>query len=193
VKADVSKEADVQHLVQHTVETFGGLNLAINNAGIEGVPAPTAACTTENWVRTIAVNLTGVWLCMKYQLPHLLAAGGGAIINVSSIAGLKGIAAMPAYVASKHGVVGLTKTTALEYATKNIRVNAVCPAAIDTEMIQRFSKCDQEALAGIHAKQPIGRMGTSEEVAGAIIYLCSDEAKFLTGVVLPVDGGVMAG
>ncbi|MBA2661187.1 MAG: glucose 1-dehydrogenase [Bradymonadaceae bacterium] len=193
VKADVSREADVQHLVERAVEAFGGLHFAVNNAGIEGTPAPTGECSAENWARTLAVNLTGVWLCMKYQLPHLLAAGGGAIINVSSIAGLKGIAAMPAYTASKHGVVGLTKTAALDYATQNVRVNAICPAAIDTEMIQRFCGGDQQAMAGMHAMQPIGRMGTSEEVADAALFLCTDQARFLTGVILPVDGGVMAG
>lgn len=193
IKADVAKESEVQHLVEETIESFGKLHFAFNNAGIEGQPAPTTDCTTENWVRTIAINLTGTWLCMKYQLPHILDAGGGAIINMASIAGLKGIANMPAYTASKHGVVGLTKTAALEYAKKNVRINVVCPAAIDTEMIQRFSGGDPEALAGMHAMQPIGRMGTPQEVADAVLFLCSDEARFLTGVVLPIDGGTMAG
>lgn len=193
IKADVSKESEVQHLIEETIENFGKLNFAFNNAGIEGQPAPTGECTTENWVRTIAINLTGTWLCMKYELPHILDAGGGAIINMASIAGLKGIGAMPAYTASKHGVVGLTKTAALDYAKKNVRINVVCPAAIDTEMVQRFSGGDPEALAGMHAMQPIGRMGTPQEVADAVIFLCSDEARFLTGVVLPIDGGTMAG
>jgi NAD(P)-dependent dehydrogenase (short-subunit alcohol dehydrogenase family) len=193
IKADVSKEAQVQHLIEETIERFGGLNFAFNNAGIEGQPAPTMDCTTENWVRTLAINLTGTWLCMKYQLPHLLDAGGGVIVNMASVAGLKGFANLPAYVASKHGVVGLTKAAALDYAQKNVRVNVVCPAAIDTEMIQRFSGGNPEALAGMHAMQPVGRMGTPEEVADAVLFLCSEQARFLTGVVLPIDGGLMAG
>lgn len=191
--ADVSDAGQVRALLAATVETFGGLDFAINNAGIEGKPAPTTECSDANWERTLAVNLTGAWYCMREEIPALRARGGGVIVNVSSIAGLKGFPNLPAYVASKHGLVGLTKSAALELAREGIRVNAVCPAAIDTEMIHRFAGDDPQVLAGLHAMQPVGRMGTSEEVADAILYLCTDGARFLTGVILPVDGGVMAG
>jgi NAD(P)-dependent dehydrogenase (short-subunit alcohol dehydrogenase family) len=193
VSADVSDPAAVGALFDAIEARHGRLDFACNNAGIEGTPARTEACTFENWDRTLAINLSGVWYCMRRQIPLMEKGGGGVIINVSSIAGLKGIDGLPAYVASKHGLVGLTKAAALETAKRNIRVNAICPAAIDTEMIQRFSGGDPEALAGMHAMQPIGRMGTPGETADAVLMLCADESRFLTGVVLPVDGGVMAG
>jgi NAD(P)-dependent dehydrogenase (short-subunit alcohol dehydrogenase family) len=193
ISADVSDPVAVDALFGAIEARHGRLDFACNNAGVEGAPARTEACTFENWERTLAINLSGAWYCMRRQIPLMEKGGGGVIINVSSIAGLKGIDGLPAYVASKHGLVGLTRAAALETAKRNIRVNAICPAAIDTEMIQRFSGGDPEALAGMHAMQPIGRMGTPRETADAVLMLCADESRFLTGVVLPVDGGVMAG
>ncbi len=192
-RCDVSNRDEVAALFNFAREAFGRLDFLINNAGIEGTPARTEHCTFENWDRTLAINLSGSWYAMRHAIPFLEETGGGAIINVSSIAGLKGLDGIPAYVASKHGLVGLTKTAALETAQRGIRVHAICPAAIDTEMIQRFSGGDPEALAGMNAMQPIGRMGTPEEVADATLFLCDDRSSFLTGVIFPVDGGVMAG
>ncbi|CAN5707200.1 SDR family oxidoreductase [soil metagenome] len=193
LSADVADPDAVDALHAAIESRHGRLDFAFNNAGIEGTPARTEACTLENWTRTLAINLSGTWYCMRRQIPLMEKGGGGVIVNMASIAGLKGIDGVPAYVASKHGVIGLTKTAALETANRGIRVNVVCPAAIDTEMIQRFSGGDTEALAGMHAMQPVGRMGTPKEVADAVLALCADESAFLTGVVLAVDGGVMAG
>lgn len=192
VRVDVAIDDEVGDLVIRTVETFGGLDFAFNNAGIEGTPAPTLECTPENWARTIAVNLTGVWSCMRHELPRLLERGGGVIVNCSSVAGLVGFPGIPAYVASKHGVLGLTKTAALEYAQAGIRVNAVCPGVIDTEMVARFTGGDPTATAELVASEPVARMGTAEEVAAAVVWLCSPEASFVTGHALAVDGGFVA-
>ena len=193
ISADVSDAVAVDALFDAIEARFGRLDFACNNAGIEGAPARTESCTHENWNRTLGINLSGAWYCMRREIPLMEKGGGGVIVNVASIAGLKGFDGLPAYVASKHGLVGLTKSAALETAQRGIRVNAICPAAIDTEMIQRFSGGDAEALAGMHAMQPIGRMGTPKETADAVLMLCADESVFLTGVILPVDGGVMAG
>jgi NAD(P)-dependent dehydrogenase (short-subunit alcohol dehydrogenase family) len=186
---DVSEPDDVERMVATTLERFGRLDYAFNNAGIEGTPAPVHEASPDNWHRTIAVNLTSVWLCMRAEIPAMLAGGGGAIVNCSSVAGLVGFPGMSAYVASKHGVVGLTKTAALEYATEGIRVNAVCPGVIATEMIDRFTQGSDEALANLTASEPMGRLGTSEEIASAVLWLCSDGASFTTGQALAVDGG----
>jgi NAD(P)-dependent dehydrogenase (short-subunit alcohol dehydrogenase family) len=192
VKADVSKAADVEALVNKTVEVYGRLDYAHNNAGIEGTMASTTDCAEENWDRTIAVNLKGVWLCSKYEIPIMLKQGGGAIVNTASIAGLVGSAGLPAYVASKHGVVGLTRATALEYAKSGIRVNAVCPGAIRTPMIERIVAENPQLGAQMDTMHPIGRMGKPEEVAAAVVWLCSDAASFVTGHAMAVDGALVA-
>jgi NAD(P)-dependent dehydrogenase (short-subunit alcohol dehydrogenase family) len=189
VEADVADDAAVGALVGYTVQRFGGLDIACNNAGIEGTPATTDACTRENWDHIIAVNLTGVWSCMRHELPAMLARGGGSIVNIASVAGLVGFANAPAYVASKHGVVGLTKTAALEYAERGVRVNAVCPGVIRTEMIERFTGGSAEAEAAMVAMEPVGRLGVPEEVADAVLWLAADGASFVTGQAIAVDGG----
>ena len=189
VPCDVSDEASVRSLFETVVDRFGGLDFAYNNAGIEGTMAPTAECTVEEWHRTLAVNLTGVWLCMRHEIPLLLERGGGSIVNCASVAGLVGFASAPAYVASKHGVVGLTKTAALDYAANGIRVNAVCPGVIDTEMIERATH-DQPGMAeALVQMEPVGRLGQPEEIADAVVWLCSDRSSFVTGQAIAVDGG----
>ena len=192
VAADVSKAADVKSLVAATIEKFGRVDCAFNNAGIEGESAPTADCSEENWDRVLSINLRGIWLCMKHEIPQMLGQGSGAIVNMSSIAGVVGFGGLPAYVASKHGVVGLTKTAALEYATQGIRINAVCPGVIHTEMIDRITGADPAMVAQFTEMEPVKRMGTSEEVAAAVLWLCSDAASFVTGHTLVVDGGAVA-
>lgn len=192
VKADVSKKGDVKDLIDEVVKTYGRLDCAHNNAGIEGAMGPCGECTEENWDKTIAINLTGVFLCSKYEIAQMLKQGGGAIVNTASVAGLVGFAGLPAYCASKGGVVQLTKTMALEYATANIRVNAVCPGVIKTEMIDRITGGDPEAEKQFASLEPVGRMGKPEEIADAVVYLCSDEASFVTGVAFPVDGAFVA-
>jgi NAD(P)-dependent dehydrogenase (short-subunit alcohol dehydrogenase family) len=191
-RTDVSQRAEVEALVRQTVETYGRVDCAHNNAGIEGDMAPTADCTEANWDRTIAINLKGVWLCMRYEIPQMLEQGSGVIVNTSSVAGLVGFVNLPAYVATKHGVAGLTRTAALEYAQQGIRVNAVCPGVIHTPMIDRIVGGDAEAEAQFTALEPVGRMGSPAEVAQAVVWLCSDAASFVTGVAMPVDGGFVA-
>jgi NAD(P)-dependent dehydrogenase (short-subunit alcohol dehydrogenase family) len=192
VGCDVSRPVDVERMVRHAVERFGRIDYAFNNAGTEGVPAPTAECSEENWDRTVAIDLKGTWLCMKHEIPQMLKQGGGAIVNCSSIAGLVGFPNLPAYVASKHGVIGLTKTAALEYAKKNIRVNAVCPGVIHTPMVDRFVGGNAKAIETLTASEPIGRMGEPSEIADAVVYLCSSRASFVTGLAMQVDGGWVA-
>ncbi|HVX50394.1 MAG TPA: SDR family oxidoreductase [Chitinophagaceae bacterium] len=189
LQCEVSKPADVTELTDKIFSTYGRLDFAFNNAGIEGVSAVTHECTQENWERTLSVNLTGVWLCMKHELMHMLKAGKGAIVNCASVAGLVGFAGLPAYVASKHAIVGLTKTAALEYARLGIRVNAVCPGVIKTAMIDRITGKDKVAEQKFASMEPIGRFGEPSEVAEAVMWLCSDAASFVTGVAMPVDGG----
>lgn len=192
IRCDMLEERDIEAAVRCAREECGALHIAFNNAGVEGEAAPTADCTNANWERVIGVNLRGVWLCMKYEIPAMLEAGGGAIINCSSIAGLVGFPNIPAYVASKHGVIGLTRTAALEYATRNIRVNAVCPGVIQTPMIDRFVKGDEKARAELAAGEPIGRVGQPEEIASAVLWLAGAGASFTTGHALAVDGGWVA-
>jgi len=192
VKTDVSKAAEVEALVATAVQTYGRLDCAFNNAGVEGKLATTVDCTDEIWDRTIGVNLKGVWLCMKAEIPLMLKQGGGAIVNTASAAGLVGVGMMPAYVASKHGVVGLTKTAALEYAKSGIRVNAVCPGGIQTPMLERAIQMMPQLGEAAIAMEPVGRLGKPEEIAEAVIWLCSDAASFVTGHAMAVDGGMVA-
>jgi NAD(P)-dependent dehydrogenase (short-subunit alcohol dehydrogenase family) len=193
VKGDVSKTADVQLMVQASVEKFGRLDVAFNNAGIEGKWIPIVEQTEQDWDRTIDINLKGVWLCLKYEIQQMLKqGGGGAIVNMSSVAGLMGSAGAATYVASKHGVLGLTKTAALEYAKSGIRVNAVCPAVIETPMADRIFG-EPEVNKRVMALHPIGRFGTAMEVAEAVLWMCSDRASFMTGQSLVLDGGLLAG
>src|SRR5437870_10843666 len=192
VRTDVSQAVEVQALITKAVETYGRLDCAHNNAGISGGGrALTAEYAEEMWHQVIAVNLTGVWLCMKYEIPQMLSQGSGAIVNTASVAGLIGGRGLAAYVASKHGVIGLTKTAALEYAQQGIRVNCVCPGVIHTPMTARGLD-DPERRAQIIASEPIGRVGTPEEVAEAVAWLCSDAAPLVTGHAMTVDGGYVA-
>lgn len=192
VKCDVSVNSDVKSMVEKTIEKYGRLDYAFNNAGIEGLSGPTADCMEENWDRVINVNLKGVWLCMKHQIPYMLKQGKGAIVNTASVAGLVGFLNIPAYVASKHGMNGLTKAAALEYAKSGIRINAVCPGVIKTPMIDRFTGKNKEVEKHFETMEPVGRLGLPEEVAEAVVWLCSDGASFVTGINMPVDGGWVA-
>jgi NAD(P)-dependent dehydrogenase (short-subunit alcohol dehydrogenase family) len=192
VACDVANEGDINRLIARTMEAFGRLDAAFNNAGIEGEQGETHLCKAENWDRVMSINLRGVWLCMKAEIAQMLAHGGGAIVNCSSIAGLVGFANTPAYTASKHGVIGLTRAAALEYAQRNIRVNAVCPGVIETPMIDRYVAGDPKAREALIASEPIGRIGTPQEIASAVLWLCSPGASFTTGQSLAVDGGWVA-
>ena len=193
VKADVANWEDVEGLVAKAVAEFGRLDCAFNNAGIEGEPALTHKCTEENWNRVLAINLTGVWHCMKAEIAQMLKqGGGGAIVNTSSVAGIAGSVGGPAYVASKHGVAGLAKAAAMEYGKHNIRINAVCPGPIRTPMLGRimeFSKADAQSFA---RSEPLRRLGEPEEIGEAVAFLCSDKASYVTGLPMPVDGGFFA-
>lgn len=192
IKCDVSSEDDVKNLVSKTVEKYGRVDCAFNNAGIEGAQGDTLSCTNENWQRTMEINLKGIWLCMKYEIPEMLKSGGGSIVNCSSIAGIVGFEGLPAYVASKHGVVGLTQTAALEFSQKNIRVNAICPGVIDTPMVNRLTHNQESEQKTLTASEPVGRMGKPEEIASAALWLCSDASSFVTGHPLVADGGWVA-
>ena len=193
VKMDVSKASEVDALVQNTVEKFGRLDIAFNNAGIEGVWVPIARQSEEDFDRTIAINLKGVWLCLKYEIRQMLRqGGGGAIVNMSSVTGLLGSGGAAAYSASKHGVIGLTKSAALENAKSGIRVNAVCPAVIETPMADRLFGAPKVHQNVVNS-HPIGRVGRPIEIAEAVVWMCSDRASFMTGQALVLDGGFMAG
>ena len=194
VHADVSQAADVEALVGAVVNAYGRLDIAYNNAGIEGFTGGRLHEYPEDtWDRLIDINVKGVWLCLKYEIPQMLKQGGGAIVNTASAAGLVGSRQMSAYVASKHAVVGLTKSAALEYAKDGIRVNAVCPGIIDTPMMDRLVEGrDPEYAASIPVRQPIGRKGTPGEIAEAVAWLCSDAASLVTGLAMSVDGAFTA-
>ena len=191
-KTDVSKATDVQALVRKTVEKFGRLDTAFNNAGIEGNWMPMVDLSEEDWDRTIDINLKGVWLCLKYEIQQMLKSGGGTIVNMSSVAGLMGAAGAAPYCASKHGVIGLSRTAALDYAQQKIRVNAVCPAVIESPMEQRLFG-EPEAHKMALSMHPIGRLGTPREVAEAVLWLCSEKSSFMTGHYMVLDGGFLVG
>jgi NAD(P)-dependent dehydrogenase (short-subunit alcohol dehydrogenase family) len=189
VKCDVSSEMDVRALIEKTLQAYGRLDFGINNAGVEGVQKPCQDYTLDEWDHVLNVNLKGVWLCMKYQIPPMLQQGGGAIVNVSSIAGKVGFPNLAHYVASKHGVNGLSKAAALENAKTGIRINALCPGVIRTPMIDRALGGDKAVEEGYQNAIPMNRFGTPEEMAGTILFLCSDDAGFITGETIVADGG----
>jgi NAD(P)-dependent dehydrogenase (short-subunit alcohol dehydrogenase family) len=192
VRTDVSKASEVQAMVNKTVETYGRLDCAYNNAGVVVTPRLTPDTTEEDWDHVISVNLKGVWLCMKYEIPQMLKQGKGAIVNASSMVGMIGLAKRSAYAASKHGVVGLTKVAALEYANAGIRVNAICPAVVRTPLVESIIASDPEAETQLISMIPMERLGTLEEMAEAVVWLCSDASSFVTGHAMLVDGGAVA-
>ncbi|UTW08319.1 SDR family oxidoreductase [Pseudomonas benzenivorans] len=192
VGCDVTREVEVKALLEATVAAYGGLDYAFNNAGIEIEKGKLADGSEDDFDAIMGVNVKGVWLCMKHQIPLLLAQGGGAIVNTASVAGLGAAPKMSIYAASKHAVIGLSKSAAIEYAKKKIRVNAVCPAVIDTDMFRRAYETDPKKGEFAAAMHPVGRIGKVEEVATAVLYLCSDGAAFTTGQALAVDGGATA-
>jgi len=192
VRADVTNSAEVEALVQETAKTFGRLDLALNNAGIDGVRARTADYPEDAWRQVININLTGVFLCLKFELPLMVKQGSGVIINMSSVAGVTGFPGHAAYTASKHGVIGLTKTAAIDYAKAGIRVNAICPAYTRTPMLSRMLEQRPDLEAKLISRVPLRRLGTAEEVAQAVLYLFSDAAAFITGHSLVMDGGIVA-
>ncbi len=194
VRADVTAPAEVEALISQAVATYGRLDCAYNNAGVtQRDYPPTDEYPLDDWNRVLAVNLTGVWLCLKYEMAQMRKQGSGAIVNTASIAGLVGIAGRSAYVASKHGVVGITKTAALEVASQGIRVNAVCPGYVRTPMVDYVIRHEGPELeAQIVAREPVGRLGRPEEIAETVVWLCSDAASFITGHAMAADGGFMA-
>lgn len=193
MQCDVSKPDQVQTMVQEIVKKFGRLDFAFNNAGIEGDNGPLQECALENWDRVLNVNLKSIFLCMKAQIPLMRSQGSGVIVNCASVAGMMGFINLPAYVASKHGVIGLTRAAALENAKEGIRINAICPGVIKTPMVERVTKGDPALEASYTAMEPVGRMGQPEEIAAAVLWLCSPESGFVTGAAIPVDGGMTAG
>ncbi len=193
VRADVTHQAEVSALINAVVSAYGRLDFALNNAGIGGPRTNTADYPDDLWHRVIDVNLNGVWYCMKHEIPLMLSQGYGVIVNLASIAGLVGSPRLSAYAASKHAVVGLTKTAALEYVRKGIRINAVCPGYTDTPMASSMFEENPKFAERLLAASPSRRLGTPEEIASAVMYLCSDEADFITGHTLVLDGGITAG
>jgi NAD(P)-dependent dehydrogenase (short-subunit alcohol dehydrogenase family) len=192
VNVDVSKSDQVKAFIEQTTREFGGLDYAVNNAGILGTTIPLIDHSEEYWEQINNINLKGIWLCMKYEIPHMLEGGGGSIVNTSSAAGLIAAPFHGAYTASKHGVIGLTKSAALEYAKSGIRVNAVCPGPIDTPGSRALVGANPQLEDVVPTLCPMGRLGSPAEVAGAVVWLCSDTASFVTGTALAVDGGVTA-
>jgi NAD(P)-dependent dehydrogenase (short-subunit alcohol dehydrogenase family) len=192
IQADVSCAPEVEAALARIVDTFGRLDFAHNNAGIEGQVASTTEISEVNWDRVMAVNLKGVWLCMKAEIPVLLKSGGGAIVNTASIAGLVGQVGAAAYCAAKHGVIGLTKAAALEYVKAGIRINAVCPGLVQTSMVERLAAGNSGLVDSLAAASPIGRAARPEEIAATVVWLCSDAASYVVGQAMAVDGGVLA-
>jgi NAD(P)-dependent dehydrogenase (short-subunit alcohol dehydrogenase family) len=190
VRTDVTRPDEVEAMVDKTIARWGHLDCALNNAGTTGASAPTADHTLDDWNRAIALNLTGVFLCLKYEIPAMLERGG-TIVNMASGAGLVGFPGLPAYVASKHGVVGLTRAAALEYASQGIRVNAICPGSTRTPMLEGFMGGDPQVERMMTRAVPLGRLGRPEEIAEAVVWLCSDAASFVVGHALAVDGGAV--
>jgi NAD(P)-dependent dehydrogenase (short-subunit alcohol dehydrogenase family) len=191
VRADVAKDADVKRMVDFTIKTFGRLDIAFNNAGVEWI-GPLDQATEAEYRRIFDINVWGVLNSMRHEIPAILKNGGGAIVNTSSVAGHVGMGQVSIYIASKHAVEGLTKALAVEFAKQNIRINAVAPGAIATEMFDRFAGKHSEVLDSLSSLIPVGRIGASEEIAAAVLYLCSDNAKFTVGTSLVVDGGFVA-
>src|SRR5665213_3539158 len=192
IRCDVTDEAQVKGMIAQTVSAFGRLDAAFNNAGVQSLAAETADATSEEFDRVNAINLRSVWLCMKYELLQMRQQGSGAIVNNSSIGGLIGIPGRAIYHATKHGVIGLTKSAALEYASRGIRINAVCPGAIETPMVAEMVAKEPDTMKDITKEQPIGRLGRPEEIGSAVLWLCSDGASFVIGHALAVDGGYTA-
>jgi len=192
VQADVAQESEVKNLIGRTLERFGRLDIAFNNAGVEQVPTPLTEQTVEAYDQVMNINVKGVWLSMRHEIPAMLKSGGGSIVNTSSIAGIIGMGGMELYIASKHAVIGLTKSAAVEFGKQGVRVNAVLPAAIETEMFDRFVGGKADMREGFAAMHPIGRIGTAEEVADAVVWLSSAKSSFVTGHSLLVDGGFTA-
>jgi NAD(P)-dependent dehydrogenase (short-subunit alcohol dehydrogenase family) len=189
VRCDVTRAEDVKAALSKTIETFGRLDFAFNNAGVEQPVMATADLSEDEWDRIVDTNLRGVFLCMKYEIALMLEAGGGVIVNTSSGAGVKGFKGQGAYAAAKHGVIGLTRSAALDYAASNVRINAVCPGIIATPMMDRFTGGTREGQQRVISQEPIGRMGTAEEIAATVLWLCSEAASFVVGAAIVVDGG----